>query len=190
MMENIRKYLIYLRKQENKDNMKPAFAVRLVIIVLIGIIVGVLVDIFLPFMFFTNALRGIISLATGVSAASFVYLMEIKYKDKKMNEDRFYLPIRKRFSYRQRFNISVILGFIIVIFVLFVIKENFAYTLQSSIAIMLIFILIIFTRRYRDEFLKDIYEIPDTRDLEFMNKKKNVKPPKKKRKFFTIKKDK
>lgn len=186
MMEIFRKYLLLLRKQ---DNTRPAFAGRLLIGTFAGIVVGIVVDIFLPFNFIINMLRGMIALVTGISTASFAYLMSIKYNDKKLEEDRFYLPVRKRFSYRQRLNISIVLGILIAIFTLLGTREDFAYTLKSSISIMLIFIIIAFARRYRDEFLKDIYGIPDVRDLEFMNKGKNSKKGNKKSNKKSNKKD-
>lgn len=178
MMEYLRKFLIFLRKQDNQDNLKPAFIVRLLIITIIGVFVGVLIDTFAPFNFFLNMIRGIVANVVGFSSASYLYLMSLRFKRNKLIEDRYYQPIRKRFSYRQRVNISIVIGTVVAIFTLLGTKQNLAYTFRASLTVMFTIILLAFARRGRNEFLKDIYEIPDTRDLEFLSKKRKKKEDK------------
>lgn len=175
MMEYLRKFLIFLRKQDNQDNLKPAFIVRLLIITVVGIIVGILIDTFLPFNFFLNMIRGVIANTVGFASSSYLYLISLRFKRNKLIEDKYYQSIRKRFSYRQRVNISIVIGTIVAIFTLLGTKHNPAYTFRASLTIMSAIVLLMFTRRGRNEFLKDIYEIPDTRDLEFLSKKNKKK---------------
>lgn len=179
MMEYFRRYLVFIRKQDNKTNLRPAFAGRLLIISIISIIIGVLLDIFMPFNFFLNMIRGIIANVAGWSVASYVYLMAVRVRRHKIKLDKYYQPLRKRFSYTQRINISIMMGVFISIFILLSGNPSPIYTLKAAIFILIIILLVIFSRRDRSEFLKNIYNIPDVRDLEFMSNKRLKKASKK-----------
>lgn len=172
MMEQIRKYILFLRKKDNQDNLKPTFAVRLLLVALASFLVSLLVDNFLPFNYWINMIRGVLACVLGLSLSSFVYIMSLRESDKRKSKDRYYLPVRMRFSYRQRVNLSIVLGVILLILSFLGSKQDGIYTLKSSLIISSIFLLLTFVRRHRNEFIKDIYEIPDIRDLEFMKKKK------------------
>ncbi|HHT97923.1 MAG TPA: hypothetical protein GXZ90_08540 [Clostridiales bacterium] len=169
MMEYFRRYLIFIRKQDNKTNLRPAFAGRLLIISIISIIIGVLLDIFMPFNFFLNMIRGIIANIAGWSFASYAYLMAVRVRRYKVKLDKYYQPLRKRFSYTQRINISIMIGVFISILILSSGNPSPIYTLKAAIFILIIILLITFSRKDRSEFLKNIYDIPDVRDLEFMS---------------------
>lgn len=172
MMEQIRKYILFLRKKDNQDNLKPTFAVRLLLVALASFLVSLLVDNFLPFNYWINMIRGVLACVLGLSFSSFVYIMSLRESDKRKSRDRYYLPVRMRFSYRQRVNLSIVLGVVLLILSFLGSKQDGIYTLKSSLIISSIFLLLTFVRRNRNEFIKDIYEIPDIRDLEFMKKKK------------------
>lgn len=173
-MEYFRKYLIFIRRQDNTE-MKPLFIIRMLILVVLGIIGGILMDKFLPFNFFYDMIRGIFAVMTGISSASYVLVISSRLRRNKYIQDRHYLPLRKRFSFRQRTNFSIIIGTFIFMFILLSNKANLAFTLKTSISILLSILLIAFARKDRNEFLKNIYNIPDIRDLEFSKNKKNKK---------------
>ena len=177
MMEYFRQFLVFLRKKDNEE-MNPNFITRLAITACLSIGVGILIDVLLPFNFLLNGLRGFVANLTGFSTYSITYLISLRYKRKKKAEDRNYETVRKRFSYRQRLNISLIVGTISAWFVLMSNKENFSFTLTSALLIYILLIIIAFARRNRNEFIKGIYELPDTRDLEFMTSKKEKKKSK------------
>lgn len=170
-MEYFRKYLILIRKYDNTE-MKPLFIIRMLILVTLGIVGGVLMDKLLPFNFFFNMIRGVFAVITGISSASYALVISSRLRRNKYIQDRHYLPLRKRFSFRQRTNFSIIIGGFIFMFILLSNKSNLVFTLKTSISIFLGIILIAFARKDRNEFLKDIYNIPDIRDLEFS---KNIK---------------
>lgn len=175
MMEYFRKYLIFIRKKNNTLKIKPNLANTLLIGSIIGVAAGVLLDVFLPFQFFLNMVRGIIANVVGVALFSYLYLLITKTRNERIKKDKYYKPIRKRFSYRQRVNISIVIGAAIALFILLSGKTTPIYTLKSIIAITAALLLVAFSRRDRDEFIKSIYDIPDVRDLEFMSKKKEEK---------------
>lgn len=170
MMSYFRQYLIRIRRVENLGYMNPNLSVRFLIAVVTGVFLGILADLLIPYSFITNMIRGIIANVVGVSAASFAYLKTTEIEREKELSNRYYNPLRKRFSFKQRFNISLIVASISTILFIITNGHGLTYTLFSSIYIAIILVLIGFSRRSRDEFIKDSYEIPDVRDLGFMNK--------------------
>lgn len=168
-MEYFRRYLIYIRKLDN-TKMKPIFIIRMILIAILGLIGGILADKFMPFNFMYNMIRAIITIITGISSASYALVVSDRLKLNKYRTENNYKPFRKRFSYRQRANISIVLGSIIALFILLSTRNNLVFTLKSSFSLFLVIILIAFARKDRSEFLKDVYDIPDIRDLEFMTK--------------------
>lgn len=174
-MEYLRKYLIFIRKTENLNKHKMKLSVFSLLIGIIGLILGVAFDALLPFEYFSNMLRGAIALITGFAFFTFSYLKSIDYSKKKLLDDRYYQKVRERFSFRQRANLSIVLGMIVGIYVFVTAKEGLMFTFNSSLSIFFIFVLLAFSRRRRNEFIKDVFEIPDVRDLEKETKRKKKK---------------
>lgn len=165
-MEYFRKFLIEIRKRENKDTSKFSFKKQLIAVFFVGTIIGVFFDSLLPFNFFLNMIRGLLATVMGFSAFSYLYLMSVKKRESMLAKDRYYSSFRKKFSFNQRVNISLTLGAILFVLVLTIGGiENALYTLQSSMFILAILGITSFVRRDRKEFLSSVYEIPDTRDF-------------------------
>lgn len=171
-MEYFRKYLIFLRRQENLDDSKLTFSMKLLIASITGFVTGVILDSFLPFNFVVNMFRGLVANATAIVAFSFIYLFQTNYIDRKKAQNRHYRPLRKRLSYRQRLNASIAIGLLTSVLVLFNGNPSPLYTFKAVVAIVVIVFLISFTRKDRNEFLKSIYEIPDVRDMRFDSDRK------------------
>ena len=178
-MEYFRKYLILIRKLDNTE-MKPLFIIRMIILTLLGVMGGILMDKFLPFNFIFNMIRGIFAILTGVSSASYILIVSSRLRKNKYMQDRHYVSLRKKFSFRQRTNFAIIIGSFVFLFILLSNKANLVFTFKTSISITIGILLIAFARKDRNEFLKDIYDIPDIRDLEFSKiKKERIKKSKK-----------
>ena len=173
MMEYFRRALIELKRQDNKDPESNKFRITLGVIAIISLAVGILMDTLLPFNFILNGIRGFFAISTALSSYALAYLISVDYSTKKRSEDRYYLMVRKRFSHRQRVNISIVTGAFVTLFVALATRENFTFTMLSSFLIFTAVTLIAFVRRNRSEFIKDIYEIPDVRDAEFMTRNSN-----------------
>ena len=173
MMEYFRRALIELKRRDNKDPESNKFRITLGVIAIISLTIGILLDTLLPFNFILNGIRGFFAMSTALSSYALAYLISVDYSTKKRSEDRYYLMVRKRFSHRQRVNISIVTGAFVTVFVAFATRENFTFTMLSSFLIFTAVTLIAFVRRNRSEFIKDIYEIPDVRDVEFMTRDKN-----------------
>jgi len=184
MMEYFRGFLILIRRKENTNEKKLSFKGQLLLVFLLSFLIGSLVDFFLPFNFILNLIRGIISLTQGLSLFSYMYLLWKAYRNQKEKEDTTYLSVRKRFTFRQRKNISILIGVSSLILIIINTNPNPLYTIKSSLVIVIWLILLAFSRRERSEFIKDVYDIPDPRDLEFMNREKKIKKKKKKKKRF------
>lgn len=173
MMEYFRRALIELKRRDNKDPESNKFRLILGISAVASFAIGILLDTLLPFNFILNGIRGFFAMSTALSSYALAYLISVDYSTKKRSEDRYYLMVRKRFSHRQRVNISIVAGVFVGVFVAFATRENFTFTMLSSFLIFTVVTLIAFSRRNRSEFIKDIYEIPDVRDVEFMTRDKN-----------------
>lgn len=174
MMEYFRKYLISLRRAEN-DGLFWNLPIALLIASIIGMGMGLLLDLFLPNGFFTNMIRGVIAIITGVTLFSWGYLFTSKRTDKKRLADSYYQPVRERFSYRQRVNFSIAVMVILVMFVLLGNEDSLVFTLMAIILISTSLTLLAFTRRQRSEFIKDIYDLPDIKDLKSAARKRKLK---------------
>lgn len=172
MIEYLRKFLIFIRKQSNRTDLNPVFEIRILIGIIIGVVGGIIIDVFLPYNFFLNMIRGVIANIVGFSIFSIAYVTNVKLRNKKIEKDNLYVSLRKRFSHQQRINLSILGGIILVLLILLTSKEGAAYTLKAGLAVTSILILLAFARSSRDEFIKNIFEIPDVRDLEFLSKSK------------------
>ena len=177
MMETLRKYLISLRKFDN-EGLFGNMTIFLLIISIIGILLGFTFDILLPINFFLNMLRGVVAIISGIALFSFGYLYTSKRSVERRRHDRYYQTVRERFSYRQRVNFSIALGSIASLFVLLGKPSSPLFTFKAILLISIAFTLIAFSRRLREEFIKDIHEIPDLRDLEKAAKLKRKKKEK------------
>lgn len=173
MMEHFRRALIELKRRDNKDPESNKFRLILGVSAIASLAIGILLDTLLPFNFILNGIRGFFAMSTALSSYALAYLISVDYSTKKRSEDRYYLMVRKRFSHRQRVNISIVTGAFVTVFVAFATRENFTFTMLSSFLIFTAVTLIAFVRRNRSEFIKDIYEIPDVRDVEFMTRNSN-----------------
>ncbi|GEM_PF-5187994 len=181
MMKYFRMFLIELRKRENEERKIP-LSVILASSGVISLIIGFLLDKFIPFNFLTNIVRGIFANIAGATLFSFSYLMSIKFSRQRLLKDRYYKTFRKRLSHRQRTNLSIFLGILIAFFILLGGKYSLVFTFKSAFAIFAALVLIAFTRRNRDEFIKNVYNVPDLRDLETMQERHKKKEKKKKEK--------
>lgn len=162
-MEYLRRYLIFARKSENRGLYKWKFSTIMLSLSIIGILIGFLLDYLLPFGYFPNMLRGIISLVTGFFLFTFGYLKMNSYTEMKVSKDELYQRMRERLSFKQRVNFSIVLGAITVAFLAIGDLDNW-YTFRSILSIFVAITLISFCRRRRSEFVKDVNEIPDFRD--------------------------
>lgn len=180
-MEYFRRYLIFLRRHENLNEMKFKVSTMTLIASIVGIILGFLMDWLLPHGYFTNMFRGMLAVASGFALFSFSYLEAVRRSDKKLSVDRFYKTTRARFSHKQRVNFSIAVGAIVAAFVLLSNAEGLSFTFKAILAIFITLVLIAFSRRNRSEFIKEIHEIPDIRDLEHqVDKRKSAEKRKKK----------
>lgn len=168
-MTYFRRYLIALRRMNN-DGLFWNFQAFLGIVSFVLCFLSILVDYWLPFNYFTNTLKGFVALFLGFILFSFLYLVMSRITEKKIDSDKYYNPIRNRFSHKQRVNISTVL-LTLGIFILLVSNPNSPiFTLKSGLFISTCLGLLAFSRKQRDEFIKEIYEIPDYRDIKKKNK--------------------
>lgn len=163
-MSYFRKYLISIRKFDN-EGLFLNLQVLLFVLAIAGIGIGLLFDLVFSPNYFLNMLKGLVSIVSGLFLFSALHLYTSKRTDRIKDNDSHYNPIRARFSYKQRLNFSIAVATIGVVIVLLGSVDSPTYTLKSILLITLFLSLLAFTRRMRDEFIKDIHEIHDIRDL-------------------------
>ena len=146
-------------------NEKQKIALFLFIVLLV--IGGVCVDVFMPFNYWVNFLRAGIALIVGLTSYGYLLMYTEKRSNQKMSSDSEYKPLRRKFSYHERINISVVLWGIWTVLLLLCANHSPLFTLLSSMLIVFALSILSFMRAYRDEYLKSIYKIPDTRDTDF-----------------------
>ena len=166
MMEYFRYFLILLRKQDNREDLKPSFSSIVWATIAVSTVLSLTVDRFLPFNFIFNMLRGVIANILGFSVFAIVYLLIVKTRKKRLSKDKYYIPVRKRLSYRQRTNLSVLLGSVVLLFILLSGKPGAIYTIKGALSISVLVLLLAFSRKGRDEFIKKAYELPDIKDMD------------------------
>lgn len=166
-MEYFRKFLMFIRSQDNRDDLKPSFRVILSIALLISVVIGILLDRFMPFVVIVNTIRGVVANISGLILFSIIYILLVEKKNKLLSKEKYYVPIRKRLSYRQRVNLSMLIGSFVVVFILVSGNPSPIYTLKATLSITVIILLVSFSRRHRREFIRETFDIPDIKDMEF-----------------------
>lgn len=160
----LRKGLIRLRREYNTR--LPRFLLVVGGVLVLSVTAGFLVDSFLPFSGWWNALRSLILIPLSLSLFSLGYVYSIYKHNKKMENDPHWVPYRSRFTLLWRRRIAAIIA--AVLFVL-VYGSGFSifYTLISSVFVALGIALFAFIRPNREESLREELSIPDARDLRY-----------------------
>lgn len=165
-MVYIRKLLLYIRKLNSNLNEKQKIVSVLCWLVAIGI--GIAVDSYISFNYFTNVLRAAIALTIGFYSFSLIYLTVLYIEQKRnTNEKITHIPIKERLSYKQRLNISVVLWGVLFTFALIGSKENPFFTFFSSLIITSALGILSFVRSTRDETQNAGIGFEDPRDVLF-----------------------
>lgn len=144
-----------------------------VVILLISIITGVIIDILLPFNVYINTIRGVIALISGLSAFVFAYNLSVARMRLMLKRSPDYKMIRKRFTRRERINMSAIGGILLFTLVILGAKPSPVYTLISSFVITSSLVILSFSRTYREEYTKISGGMPDVRDLAHYERRDN-----------------
>jgi L-asparagine transporter-like permease len=161
----IRKLLLTIRRYDARLNDVQKIAVIVLSIILIA--VGVVVDIFAPFNFWINTIRAIIALANAILIFSILYILSVNSMYRRMDKDANYKPIRQRMTYLERRNLSIFFGIGLFIILLMSSQHTPAYTFINSGIFVGVIAIFAFLRTSRDEFLRDKYGVPDSRQIAF-----------------------
>lgn len=160
----IRKLLLMIRKTSAKlDKKKTIIAIAGTIALWI---VGVILDIFMPFGFWFNMIRAFICVSTALVSFSALYLYAIYREQQKQINNISYKPIRSRFTYKERVNLSILMWAVLFIILLFTATPMPAYTFLNSWVIVGILAILTFTRATKAEFIRGHYGLDDVRDFE------------------------
>lgn len=168
MMNELRRFLIFLRKQRGTDFRRTV--IILPIIMILSMIIAYLADSFISWNFFFNLLRGAISIIVALSIFSLIYVL---IPDIPTEKDVI-LNLRKTLSQKQRINLSLLIAFISIVFNLLIVKAGSTiFTLSGGILFAIFFSLLVFVRPTHDEYLRYKNNIEDDRDI-YVTEKENT----------------
>lgn len=158
----LRKFLIELRR---RDNQVDKFRLKLAGLAIVMIALGIAIDVNMPFNVIINGVRGIFAIVIGVATFAILYLYSVDSSARRMHEDINYVPMRRRFTYKQRRNLSFIGLGLISLLVIIMPKEGATYTATSSMIITALIALLAFARTSRKEHNREMQGAIDPRDL-------------------------
>lgn len=168
----LRKGLIRLRKEYNTR------LIRLIVtggvVFLVCAVAGFLVDSYLPFTGWWNALRSAILIPLSLSIFVLGYTLSIHLHRKRVEEDPAWVPFRSRFTLRWRRRMAAIAAAFLFVLV-YGAGYSIFYTLVSSVFVSMGIALFAFIRPSREESLREELEIPDARDLRYDERLAKVK---------------
>lgn len=170
MFTYIRNFLLWIRREWSRTDTKLTIVSKAIIAFVASVVLSLFTDWLIPYNFIFNAFRGVIAVVMGASVFTVLYVLALVNSEAK-SKNEVYVPFRKRFSYTQRINISIVLAVVTVIFALMV-SEGLMYTIASGVIVLIVISLFTFVRPSRDEYLQDKYGIPDGRDSAEVRKRK------------------
>ena len=158
MMDEFRKFLIFIKRKFHEN--KNKFNFQLLSIILSSLIISLIVDIMLDSNNITYTIRAILVIIEGSSLFSFLYVNGDKIFREGFEE------FRKDYSYTQRINISIIVMVVSsVLFTLFIGNKSPLYTNLASILFTTLLLMITFIRPTKEEYIIRSYGLKDRRDI-------------------------
>jgi len=168
---SLRKSLIWLRKQYN-TNLKKFYMYSIPATLLL-ILLNITVDTYLEFNTVYNIVRTVLVVPTAALFFAQGYLISLYYHYRKMDAETPWTPYRARFSPAWRQRISLIIGAILIVSI-YATGFTPAYTTFSAFIVALIIALFAFMRTTNSEQRREEYNIPDSRDLRYEARKKEI----------------
>lgn len=159
-----RKGLVRVRKEYNL-NPKNLFLYSGIASIL-GILLTLLCDIFLPFVLWGQSVRGLILIPT--SAAFFVlgYGFSLFLHYSKVAADPTWVPFRLRYSPTWRRRIALIVGAMMFVGI-YANGFRIGYTAIAAVFVAMVIGLFAFIRTTKDEANREELNIPDSRDTKY-----------------------
>lgn len=167
----MRNFLRWIRMQHARIDGGLSIFAKALIAFLCLLPLGIIVDIYFPFNPILNIFRSAIALGQMLSLFIAIYVLSIINQSARQQKEN-YIPLRKRFSYNQRFNMGVTLAIVNTLWTLTLIKQNARYTFLSGISLLVFMGIIAFVRKTRSEHLREASGLPDVRDLAFERRAK------------------
>lgn len=167
----LRKGLIWLRKWYKEDLKKLLFMVLAGVI--LAAAVSFAVDILLPFEGIYNVIRSLILIPTSAALFALMYVISLFFHYQQSADDKKWIPIRARFSPSWRRRLALIVGAILIV-IMQAIDQKIGYTLSSSALGATVIGLFAFIRTSKEEQSREDLGIPDTRDVIYGIRKKEM----------------
>lgn len=166
-----RKFLIRIKKEHN-NNAKKTYILSF-LVSLLGIMIGTVLDIFVPFNSWGNILRTLTLIPTTIAMFIFGYAISLYLHNKKINEDPLWQPYRARLSPSWRRRVALVAGAFILLAV-YANEQSIGYTPVSCLLAALVLALVAFIRTTRAEAQREELNIPDSRDIRYEQQVKRL----------------
>lgn len=159
-----RKGLIWIKRQHT-NNKTRLFLVSGLAALVLGL-VGVVIDIFLPWNQVAIFLRALFALPLGVALFVFVYsivISRVEFRKENLEPGEEYLTLRERLSPSMRVRLSFIIGAVLFV-LMFAVTESPAYTFMAASIMASVLGIFTFTRKTSQELRREAIGLPDSRD--------------------------
>lgn len=166
-----RKFLIRI-KREQSQNPKKLYIIS-VLASLLGVLIGTLLDLFIPFNSWGNVLRTLTLIPTSASMFIFGYAVSLHLHNKKVEQDSSWMPYRARLSPTWRRRAALVVAAFILLGI-YANEQSLGYTPVSCLFAAIAVALVAFIRTTRDEAKREELEIPDARDIRYEQQMKRL----------------
>lgn len=166
-----RKFLIRIRREYHTNPRRLFLFSLLAVLLFTGI--GIVADVFLPFIMWGNAVRSAILIPTSTAMFVLGYAVSLFLHYSRTNSNPEWVPYRLRFSPTWRRRIAlVVLAFMVVA----VYSNGFriGYTAAASVFVALGIALFAFIRTTKEEAKREELDLPDTRDARYEQQMENL----------------
>lgn len=159
-----RRCLIAIRKQYNTNAKQSAIYAALILVA--SSLVGVLLDVMLPFEnLWWNSLRAIILIPITASFFFLEYMASLKLHDLQIERDPDWIPYRARFAPGARRRMAIVSAAFLLVLI-YGLSYSSLYTLSSAFILSLAIGVFAFIRLTRKEQAREDSGIPDPRSSE------------------------
>lgn len=159
-----RKFLVRIRREYNQQPRRLFLWSGIGTV--LGTVIAILLDAFLPFGGWGNLVRSGFLLPYSVTMFILGYAVSLFLHYAKTSGDPNWIPYRLRLSPTWRRRVSAVVAAIMVV-VLYANGYRIGYTIISSIFVVIVIALFAFMRTTKDEAAREELNIPDVRDTRF-----------------------
>lgn len=161
---SLRKQLIKIKKIYHTD-MKNTI-IKMLIVFIMSSIIGVMIDIFLPFNGLFNILRTVLLIPIAISGFVLFYIVSLKIHDDRVKNEPGWVSYRNKIPLMQRYQISAVAS-VTLLCVILVNGQTVGYTFLSAMFLILLLAIGAFIRKTKEENHRARFGILGKAEIEY-----------------------